>query len=116
MSEKTESALDRFIKDHHPLCRKNQKGCWMSECSCGRDQAAAELAELKAENEKSDVVLVFMQHELDIGRLIFRDAVEAIDKYRAELDEARKVIEMIDGLHPDFPVITAFLQAHPERK
>jgi hypothetical protein len=79
-------------------------------------EAAADLAELKAENEKSDVVLVFMQHELDTDRLTFRDAVEAIDKYRAELDEARKVIEMIDGLHPDFPVITDFLKAHPERK
>jgi hypothetical protein len=37
---------------------------------------------------------------------------ETIAKLQAALDEARNVIEIIDNLHPDFPVITAFLKAH----
>jgi hypothetical protein len=41
---------------------------------------------------------------------------EQDDQLRAELNEARKVIEIIDNLHPDFPVITAFLKAHPEEE
>jgi len=42
-------ALDRFVKDHHPLCRRNRKGCWNATCNCERDQAAAELKKLHEE-------------------------------------------------------------------
>jgi hypothetical protein len=34
----------------------------------------------------------------------------------AELAKARKVIDIIDNLHPDFPVITDFLATYPEPK
>jgi hypothetical protein len=69
----------------------------MSECSCGRDQAAAELAELKA--ERDDLLLINTDLRATLDRSIAwhegDDSPHArldqeLAQLRAELDEARK--------------------------
>jgi len=116
MSEKTESALDWLLQNI------KEEANDFSDLMEKRNQAAAELAQLKTKEDLLGNLLAILHrdgghHEGEVGtEQAVKDAMKIYYQLRAELDEARKVIEMIDGLHPDFPVITDFLKAHPERK
>jgi len=75
---------------------------------------AAELAQLKFDKDELTKSILALRGEMVLIKGMWKETIDKNTQLRAERDEARKVIEMIDGLHPDFPVITDFLKAHPE--
>lgn len=130
------SALDEVVKNHRPLCDRFRVGL-AAKCTCGIEEAQVELAQLnelakeplsvskrikrlssenvqlRAENKELARVAAEAMVTADRANVELR---ASLAQKQAALDEARKVIEIIDNLHPDFSVIAEMAAANLEEK
>jgi regulator of replication initiation timing len=124
-------ALDLVTKRHSPFCNCAANPSAGTVCSCFTDEAAAELKNMKDNEEWSSDKIVELaetvaQLRAELAKLKERCFSAEVDynkvnlensELRAELDEAIRVIaELTHPLDYDtqFAHAAAFLEAHPE--
>ena len=101
------SALDKFLENHKHDCMLVVVG---GKCTCGTDQAIAELVELKEELEtrttqfqealsesvKDKQTIAQLRKDLEDRTSLFLQEQDQSTQLRTELDEAKKVIALAD--------------------
>jgi hypothetical protein len=86
-------ALDKILEKHRDGCGLVQAVEWNVPCSCWRDEAIVELSELAKRNEYLESVVIGIVKST--GANTATEALMRFSKLRTELDEARKMLDML---------------------